>query len=547
MHICGFSPNGLGQPRAVALIVPDKLNAESYRRILRVVEALDFVEVGANDGHLSQRDFAFAEAVLFVTEGVSMESAPDQEVAGVELGDQRLTKRLSIIVDRLGAQPNLSLPAAMHGRSEMEAAYRFFANEKVTPEAILRTHAAMTRPRISREQDCLLVQDTTEVVLTRPQQQVQGAGPLSCEAQRGAFVHPLLAFTTNGIPLGVVWQKHWARTELKTGMTPAEKRQETRATPIEDKESVRGMEGLREARQVADECQNTRCILVADSEADIDEVFSEPRETRHGRPLELLIRGCQDRATTQTGRHLLDGARATPCRDTATVPVSPRAAWTNVETRQRRTERPARVATVEVRACSVTLRPPHRPDRKRPEVEVHMVLVEEVGTPAGQEPLQGILATTLPLDTDELIRTIVEYDCHRWGIEVYFKTWKSGCRIEERQFEFLDHELNCIAVDRIVAWRVLLLCRLGRTCPDLSCEIAFEPSEWKAVYLVVTKPAPPKTPPRLNDMIRLIASLGGDVNRAKTEPGTQTLWFGLQRMHDFANCYDSFGPDSQKR
>ena len=493
------------------------------------------------------------EAGLFVTEGVSMEFALDHtefalehEVAGVELGDQRLTKRLSIIAARLGARPNLSLPAALHGRAEMEAAYRFFANEKVTPDAILKTYAAMTRQRISREPDCLLVQDTTEVVLTRPQQQVQGAGPLSCDAQRGAFVHPLVAFTTSGIPLGVVWQKHWARTELKTGMTPADKRKETKATPIEDKESVRWIEGLQEARKVADDCPTTRCILVADSEADIYELFSEPRETRHGRPLELLIRGCQDRATTAVGRHILDRARAALCRYTATVHVSPRAALTSVETRQRRTTRSARMATVEVRACSVTLRPPHRPDRTLPHVAVNIVLVEEVGTPAGEEPLQWILVTTLPIDTDDLIRTIVEYYCQRWGIEVYFKTLKSGCRIEERQFEFLDHELNCIAVYMIVAWRVLLLCRLGRTCPDLNCEVAFEPSEWKAVYHVVTRKPPPKTPPRLNDVIRLIATLGGYVNRAKTEPGTQTLWIGLQRMHDFAHCYDSFGPASQK-
>jgi hypothetical protein len=155
--------------------------------------------------------------------------------------------------------------------------------------------------------------------------------------------------------------------------------------------------------------------------------------------------------------------------------------------------------------------------------------------------------TTLPIGTHELLRAVVEYYCQRWGIEVFFKTLKSGCRIEERQFETLDREMNCIAVYMIIAWRILLLCRLGRECPDLNCEVVFEPSEWKAVYHVVTKKDPPKTPPRLNDMIRMIASLGGYVIRANTEPGTQTLWFGLQRMHDFANCYDSFGPDTRKR
>jgi hypothetical protein len=476
-----------------------------------------------------------------------MEFSLDQEVAGVQFGDLRLTKRLAKIVDRLSAQPRLSIPAAMHGRSEMEGAYRFFAHENVTPVGILSTHAAMTRRRIFHEEDCLLVQDTTEVVLTRPTQQVRGAGPLSSQTQFGAFVHPLVAFTLSGLPLGVAWHKSWTRTKIETELSPAEKKKQRDATPIEDKESIRWIEGLRAALAVADVCPNTRCILMGDSESDIYELFSEPRETSHNQPLELLIRGCQERATTEPGHHMLDQVRATSCRYTATINVSSRKALTSVETRKRRTERPARVAKVEVRACSVRLRPPARPDRTLPPVTVNIVLVEEVGTPAGQEPLQWMLLTTLPIETDEEIRMIVESYCQRWGIEVYFKTLKSGCRIEERQFEFLDRELNCIAVYMLVAWRVLLLCRLGRECPDLDCEIVFEPSEWKAVWTVVTKQALPRIAPRLNEMIRLIASLGGYVSRTNTEPGTQTLWIGLQRMHDFANCYDSFGPDSRKR
>jgi hypothetical protein len=475
-----------------------------------------------------------------------MECAIVGEVAGVELGDERLNKRLSIIADRLGAQPHLSIPAAMRGRNELEAAYEFFANEKVTPEAILSQHYVKTRLRISQERECLLVQDTTEVTLTRPQQQVKGTGPLSSESQWGAFVHPLMAFTTNGIPLGVAWHKHWTRTELRAG-TPEEKTKALKAIPIEEKESIRWIEGLKEALKIAEECADTRCVLMGDSEADIYELFTESRETSHGRPLEFLVRASQVRATTEVGHNILDQARAAPCCYTATVNVSPRTPMTAVEKRKRRTARSARVANVEVRACSTTLRPPYRPDRKLRSVSVNIVLVEEVGTPEGEEPVQWLLVTTLPISTHELIRTVVEYYCQRWGMEVYFKTLKSGCRIEQRQFEFLERELNCIAVYMIVAWRVLFLCRLGRECPDLSCEVVFEPSEWKAVYLVVTKKDPPKVAPKLNDMIRMIASLGGYVIRKKTEPGTQTLWFGLQRMHDFASCYDSFGPDSRKR
>ena len=227
--------------------------------------------------------------------------------------------------------------------------------------------------------------------------------------------------------------------------------------------------------------------------------------------------------------------------------VSSRKAKTKVETRKRQMDRPARTAEVEVRSCKITLRPPNRFDRTLESVTVNVVLVEEAMPPEGQVPIQWMLITSLPIDTDEQVRDVVAYYCVRWGIEVYFKTLKTACRIEDRQFEFLDRELNALAVYMLVAWRVMLLCRLGRTCPDLDCEVLFETSEWQSVYMIVKKQTPPNKPPRLNEVIRMIASLGGYVPRSKTEPGTQTLWIGLQRMHDFANCYDSFGPPSRQK
>jgi hypothetical protein len=117
--------------------------------------------------------------------------------------------------------------------------------------------------------------------------------------------------------------------------------------------------------------------------------------------------------------------------------------------------------------------------------------------------------------------------------------------VEERQFETLSRIENSLAVYSIVAWRVMYLCCLGRECPDLNCEVVLTPSEWKSVHKVVHRRRElPSTPPRLNDMIRLIASLGGYVIRPKTHPGTQTLWTGLQQMHSLAMAWDAFGPEA---
>jgi Transposase Tn5 dimerisation domain/Transposase DNA-binding len=466
-----------------------------------------------------------------------------EEVQGANFGDRRLDKRLATIAEELANRPNASVPSATSGRAEMEAAYRFCDNDKVTPEKILEPHFQATRNRIARHDVVLLVQDTTELDLTRPNQQVRGAGPMDSEARRGAFLHPLEAFDRNAIPLGMVWQKSWTRDDVQTELTSAEKSKKRKQTPVEEKESIRWVEGIRASREVAGECSETTCICVGDSESDIYELFSESRATPANN-LQLLVRACQTRATIDHG-NWLDKARATPCRYTCLVDVSARRAKMAPDKQGKRSKpREARVAEVEIRAATVTLRPPYRPDRKLPEVTVNVVLVEEANPPAGCEPIQWLLITTLPIETAEQVKLVVSAYCIRWQIEIFFKTLKSGCRVEQRQFETMDRILNCLAVYSIVAWRIMHMCRLGRECPDLDCEVVFEPCEWKAVYTAIKREPPPPTPPRLNEMIRLVASLGGYVIRKSTQPGPQTLWIGLQRVHDLSTAWEAFGPDS---
>jgi len=460
-----------------------------------------------------------------------------EKVLDVDFGDKRLDHRLGKVIQELGAKPNLSIPAATNARAEMEGAYRFFDNAKVSPEKILQPHIHATQERISATDLVLLVQDTTELDFTRPTQQVRGAGPMGSNARRGAFFHPLMAFDLSGLPLGTVWQKNWAREKISTTLTREERSQRLKKIPFEQKESVRWLEGLRAAGEVAEACPRTTCVCVGDSEADIYELFSEPQVKVH-----LLVRAGQTRVTTKQSNWLQE-ARVTSCLYTAAVNVSARTVKMAVKTSKRQQSRDARVAEVEVRATTVTLRPPYRCDQKLPEVAVNVVLVEEINPPSACEPIQWLLVTTLPIDDLEQVKTIVRSYCVRWQIEIYFRTIKSGCRVEERQFETLDRLMNCVAVYSIIAWRIMYLCRLGSECPDLDCEIVFEPSEWKAVYAVVKREHPPPQAPRLNEMIRMIASLGGYVLRKSTEPGPQTLWVGLQRVLDLSIAWETFGPE----
>lgn len=473
------------------------------------------------------------------------------EMKTADLHDKRLTDRLKEVLTQLGERPTASIPAACGGHAEMTAAYRLFDNDHATFEAILEPHFDATRKRMREHAVVLAVQDTSEIDMTRPEQKVVGAGPMDSGARRGAFLHPLLVFTPDGTPLGALRALTWTREEGSTKCASLS-RAERAAMPIEEKESHRWITTLRCAYEEASRCPATQVVCVADSEADIYELLAEASREPHG--ADWIVRACQNRALQ---RETSEDSKASCVREyvstqpvllTHTIDVRGRKAKVSCETRGRRQPRQSRQAEMEVRGARVTLRPPWRADRQLPAIPVNVVLVREVNPPDDDEPVEWLLLTSLPVDDRDQVRQVIQYYCARWMIEVYFRVLKSGCRVEERRFEHIDRMLSCLAVYMIVAWRTLYVCRLGRGCPDVSCETVFEPAEWKSVWKVVEQSDPPKAPPRLEHMVRLVAQLGGYVNRARPDPpGPQTIWIGMQRMHDFARCWQLFGPEARGR
>jgi hypothetical protein len=471
------------------------------------------------------------------------------EVKTAKLGDKRLNARLGQVLSQLAARPTASIPAACSGRAEMVAAYRFCENENTSFESVLQCHIDATRQRMAGQTVVLLAQDTTEINVTRPEQQVAGAGPLDGDSRRGALLHLVHAFTPDGTPLGTISGTAWMREEKPINRSLS--RAERAAIPIEEKESNRWVETLRKMHEESRRCPATQLICVADSEADIYEVLVEG--TQEPQSADFIVRACQNRALLcENGQNsgekcIREYVLEQPALFGKTIHVRGRKAKVACETRGRRQPRESRKAEVVVRAARVTLRPPWRPDRKLPSVTVNVVLIGEVNPPPGDEPVEWLLVTSLPIDGVEQVQQIVQYYCVRWMIEIFFRVLKSGCRVEERLFEYMDRLLTCLAVYVIVAWRTLYVCRLGRSCPEMDCEAVFEPAEWKSAWKVVYRQDPPAQPPALGVFIRLVAQLGGYVNRKRAAPpGPQTLWIGLQRVHDFATCWQLFGPDSQK-
>ena len=120
-----------------------------------------------------------------------------------QLGDARLEKRLDRLVERFSQVPAQSIPQVFGEWSDTKAAYRFFANPKVTHEALVAGQREETRQRIKEreEQTVLMVQDTTSFDF-KHHPNTEGMGPLDNEYMRGFWAHSTLAVSAIGVPIG---------------------------------------------------------------------------------------------------------------------------------------------------------------------------------------------------------------------------------------------------------------------------------------------------------------------------------------------------------
>ena len=109
---------------------------------------------------------------------------------------------------------------------------------------------------------------------------------------------------------------------------------------------------------------------------------------------------------------------------------------------------------------------------------------------------------------------------------------KVGCRVERLQLATRERVEKALSLYRMVAWRVMYLMRLGRTCPDLPADLVFDPLEWKSSYLLGKKQFPDDIP-TINEVIRNLALLGGFLARKSDgELGAKSIWQGFQRIQD---------------
>jgi hypothetical protein len=439
-----------------------------------------------------------------------------RELATLDVGDRRRTVRAQHMVAKMAELPEGSIPHVFRTPAEIRAAYRFLSCEDATPEALGAALRDACVARVAQHSVVLALQDTTTLNYTH-HPGTAGRGPLAEAHVLGFLVHSVLAASPQGVPLGVLHQKQWARDPEAEGT-----RNKRQQRPFADKESVRWVEALQVVHEHIP--AETTVINVADREGDIYELLAEPRPANS----ELLIRSCYNRCLCDEDQQLHQ-----------TLAAQPVAGEMNVRLRPRPDRKPQDVC-VEVRYCTSTLRPPaYRAEgTKLPPVTLTAILVTEKHRPEGRKPVRWLLLTTLAVESLEDARRIVTYYTRRWLIERFHYTLKSGCGIEHSQLRNVLRLRRLLALYCIVAWRLLWMLYLSRAEPDCSCLVALTDQEWRLLYLAWqhlhhrNDPLPTEPPP-LREAVRWIAQLGGFIGRkADGDPGVKTLWRGLTRLQD---------------
>lgn len=449
-----------------------------------------------------------------------------EELKDAEFGDKRLTIRFKKLVEGLSQNSEESIPAALDTWSETCAAYRFFSNKKVTAEKIFLPHKQGTLRRIINEKVVLLPQDTSEINYSS-KTDIEGLGPLSTETYRGFLLHPVLAVTPERLCLGTLSNEMWVRKSIGN-------KELNRDRAIEDKESIRWIKGFELAEHVAKEAPNTLVVSIADREGDIYEFFQQTEGVRKTGGAHWLIRSHYNRVASKkehgANQGLWDVVRKR--EPAATVEF----------TLPKRGNIPARRVKQEIRFACVKLGGSRRKGKGLPPLKVTAVLATEINATGNTKPLEWLLISSLPIADAKGASKLFDWYLCRWEIELFFKILKSGCSIERLQLEHVERLFKCVSLYMIIAWRIMYIRSIGQKYPEKSCTLVFRESEWKSVYCRLHKKKPlPEEPPNLREMVILVARLGGFLARKSDGfPGIQTMWKGLQRMHNYAQAWDDF-------
>ncbi len=451
----------------------------------------------------------------------------EHEFGGLTVWDARLRQRLYQVAEDFWSRlQSPSLTRRCADRARTMGAYRFFKNPKANLSMLLQAHRQAVIERMAEHPLVLVPQDTTSLNYTG-HRDAGAMGPIGTKVEGGpigSILHNSHAFTPEGVPLGVVSADCWARDPEAHGQR--RKR--------EERESGKWLNAYATLQGMAQHLPKTTLVSIGDREADLFELFALARDPQSPR---LLVRAHKGRA-----RQVIHDATLTPLWEHVTgLPAAGR-----LELQlPRRGSRRARRAELEVRFAPVQIKAP-KGSADAP-LDLWAVHLWERDPPPDTQAVEWLLLTNVATASFEEALERARWYSARWGIEVFHRTLKTGCRIEDRQLGYRARLENCLAVDLVMAWRVYYLTMMGRVDADLPCTVFFQDPEWQALYSWHHNTTQlPDQPPSLKDAVLWIATKGGFQGRnSDGAPGVEVLWHGLQKLDVAIDMYLIYRPNGR--
>ena len=436
------------------------------------------------------------------------------ELRNVDFGDSRLRNRFLVIAKRLANQPSASICECGEDWGLVKSAYRFFDNPKVSAKRVLEPHKIRSSQRAARHKGkVLVIQDTTSLNYTHLKSATDLGHIGKNKNAQGLMVHQSLAVTESGIPLGCVEQKIWSRKEYRDEPD----KNEIARTPIEEKESFRWLESLRSYDRAM---SRSDYITVCDREAHIYEFFDEAQSLG----AQVLVRARRPESIGAKSFKLV--IKKQPLGDTYII---------NVPDKER--ER-LREAKVELRYGKVKVQKPDRikdsPKYANSDhLEMYYVALTEIDTPKEEEPISWLLISNIKISSVNKAKKLVKWYRVRWQIEIFFRILKSGCKIEDSLLRKNCRREPYIALQSIIAWRLLLMVNYTRACPTAPATTVFTQTECDALVSTVKGEIVRDTKINMQSATYMLAQLGGFLKRNNNEkPGPTVIWRAWERLQD---------------
>lgn len=431
----------------------------------------------------------------------------------------RTLNRLIRTLTTLSQAPSASISAASADEAEARAIYRLLQNPILTESDLTEAFRQETVKQMKEtgESVFLCVQDTTEINYSK-REKTPGLGECRAKHSKGLLLHSALALTTSGLPIGLLHQKIWTR-DLSLKETRKVER------PYEEKESYKWTEAAQASVEAVPE--NLKLIHVGDREADFFEFLSQLEQDKQS----YVVRALQNRITEDESKRVWDEVRQQPEAGRIQVSIP----------RDSRKGTPRRETTLALRFRTDTVRVPNHLKRKGGFTPIPCTVIQvlELTPLAGEEPLEWLLWTNLPLNTVEDAAEKVAWYVQRWKIERFHYILKSGCEVEKLQARQADRLRKLLLMYSMIAVRLQHVTYAAREWPEAPCTVVMDDEEWQVLYRIARQTRKlPKTPPPLNEAVRDLAKLGGFLGRKSDgDPGAKVIWKGMQALRTVLDSY----------